>query len=95
MEIYLEILICIERRVIFSWNNPDTIEFVVITSGNAAGPPYLIWFGRYGGNTTGSCALSGINMPLIAIIILYWCEMEFLPKNISKWKFNCYWKCFK
>jgi len=54
----------LRAAAIFSGNATGTIEFVIITSGNSAGPPYTISFQRYGGGTTGTCSLSGINMPI-------------------------------
>jgi hypothetical protein len=54
----------LRAAAIFSGNAVGTIEFLIATSGNAAGLPYQILFSRYGGSTVGSCVLTNINMAI-------------------------------
>jgi len=50
--------------LIFSGNAAGCYEFYLNTVGSAAGPPYSMTLGRYGGGATGTCTVSGINMPI-------------------------------
>lgn len=50
--------------IIFSGNASGTYEFVLSTSGATAGPPYYMTLAKYGGGYTGTCSVSGINMPI-------------------------------
>jgi len=54
----------LRAAAIFTGNAVGTIEFLIATSGNAAGLPYQILFSRYGGSTVGSCVLTNINMAI-------------------------------
>jgi len=54
----------IKGCLIFSGNVSGAYEFTLNTAGSAAGPPYSMTLGRYGGGATGSCTVSGINMPI-------------------------------
>lgn len=49
---------------IFTGSAIGTLEFIVYTSGASAGPPHGLTLNRYGGGTTGSCLVTGINMPI-------------------------------
>ena len=49
--------------VVFSGNTQGTIELVIRPNGQS-GPPNIMSFSRYGGGTTGSCAVQDINMPI-------------------------------
>jgi hypothetical protein len=54
----------VKGAIIFSGNAVGTYELTLTTSGATAGPPYAMTLGRYGGDATGTCTVSGINMPI-------------------------------
>jgi hypothetical protein len=53
-----------KAAVLMSGNAGGTTEFVIMTSGSNAAPPFLISFGRHSGGTAGSCSFSPLNMPV-------------------------------
>ena len=53
-----------KAAVLMSGNAGGTTEFVIMTSGSNAGPPFLIAFSRHSGGTAGSCSFSPLNMPV-------------------------------